>query len=190
MKNLILASTSKYRQAQLRQLGLQFQTRKPLIDEENEKDPSLSPQVIAAKLAFLKAQSLKSSGSVVIGGDQMVVHRGMILGKPHSREGAIQQLQSLQGQTHELITAICVFDGENALPHTDITKLTMKALTLEQIERYVDLDQPVDCAGSYKIELHGVMLFEKIDSEDFSAIQGLPLLALSKILKACGFRIP
>lgn len=190
MKKLVLASTSIYRQAQLKQLGLPFEAQKPLIDEENEKDPTLSPQKLAEKLAFLKAQSLKASGQVVIGGDQLVAYRGLILGKAHTREGAIDQLLNMQGQKHELITAICVFEGEDCTPHVDITRLYMKPLTRAQIERYVDLDQPWDCAGSYKIEKHGLMLFEKIESEDFSAIQGLPLLALSKILMKSGFSIP
>ncbi|MBC7370933.1 MAG: septum formation protein Maf [Bdellovibrionaceae bacterium] len=189
-KKLTLASTSKYRQQQLQQLGIQFLTKAPLFDEESEKDLTLTPQILAAKLAFLKAQSLKSVGSVVIGADQLVAHRGMILGKPHTRDGAIAQLQSLQGSTHELITAICVFDGETSIPFADVTRLTMKPLSLQQVERYVDLDTPFDCAGSYKIESHGMMLFEKIESQDFSAIQGLPLLGLSKILKDCGFQIP
>lgn len=190
MKNLILASTSKYRAAQLRQLGLDFEVLSPLIDEESEKDSSLTPPALAKKLAFLKAKSLKSFGHVVIGGDQIVAHQGLKLGKPHTRKGAIAQLQSLHSSTHELITAICIFDGETPTEHTDVTRLTMKPLTLEQIERYVDLDIPLDCAGSYKIESHGMMLFEKIESEDFSAIQGLPLLALSRILKFSGFQIP
>ncbi|MGZ3744579.1 MAG: Maf family protein [Pseudobdellovibrionaceae bacterium] len=190
MKKIVLASTSPYRQELLKQLGLPFEAQRPLIDEEAEKDPALSPQKLAEKLAFLKAQSLVKDGGVVIGGDQLVAHRGMILGKPQTRDRAIEQLLHMQGQAHELITTICIFDGETPIVHTDITRLYMKPLTKKQIERYVDLDQPWDCAGSYKIEKHGMMLFDKIESEDFSAIQGLPLLALSRILKTCGFSIP
>jgi septum formation protein len=96
----------------------------------------------------------------------------------------------MQGQIHELVTAICIFDGESCTPYADITRLHMKSLSQEQIERYVDLDQPWDCAGAYKIEQHGMMLFDKIESQDFSAIQGLPLLALSRILNNSGFSIP
>ncbi|MBV2169391.1 MAG: Maf family protein, partial [Bdellovibrio sp.] len=80
-------------------------------------------------------------------------------------------------------TAICVFDGERAIPYTDITRMHMKTLSQAQVERYVQLDMPTDCAGSYKIEKHGIMLFDKIESQDFTAIQGLPLIALSKILE-------
>lgn len=190
MKKLLLASTSKYRQEQLKQLGLVFEAQKPLIDEETTKDPNLSPRALAAHLAFLKAESLKATDCVVIGGDQLVAHRGKIIGKPHTRERAIEQLWTMQGDVHELITAICVFDGMRPIPYTDTTRLFMKPLTREQIARYVDLDSPLDCAGAYKIEKHGMMLFEKIESEDFSAIQGLPLLALSQILQDSGFNIP
>lgn len=194
-KTLILGSTSVYRKAQLAQLGLPFEAMKPIFDEEAHKAnaPSASelpPQALAESLAFLKAQSLKQDGRVVIGGDQLVSHRGQVLGKPGTREKAIHQLLTMQGEEHQLITAVCVFDGEQALPCVDITRLKMKALTPEQAARYVDLDLPLDCAGAYKIEKHGMMLFETIDSQDFSAIQGLPLLALSRILKQAGFSIP
>ncbi|HWU44579.1 MAG TPA: Maf family protein [Bdellovibrio sp.] len=184
-KQLILASTSKYRQELLRRLPWAFSAQAPLIDEEKEKDPSLAPQALAEKLAFLKAQSLKAEDRVVIGGDQLVSFAGRIIGKSHTREKAIAQLLAMQGQTHELITAICIFDGLQARPYTDITRLQMKKLSRAQIEHYVSLDQPFDCAGSYKIEQHGIMLFDKIESQDFTAIQGLPLIALGKILENC-----
>ncbi|KHD88207.1 MAG: septum formation inhibitor Maf [Bdellovibrio sp. ArHS] len=185
-KQLILASTSKYRQELLSRLAYSFTATPPLIDEENEKDPNLSPQQLAEKLALLKAASLKGPGKVVIGGDQLVAFEGRILGKAHSKEKAMDQLFSMQGKTHELITAICVFDGDKMIPHTDITRMHMKKLSREQIERYVNLDMPTDCAGSYKIEKHGIMLFDSIESQDFTAIQGLPLIALSKILENAG----
>lgn len=185
-KQLILASTSKYRQELLQRLALPFVAQAPLIDEEKEKDPSLSPRALAEKLALLKAQSLQGTGKVVIGGDQLVSFEGQIIGKAHTPERAVEQLLAMQGKTHELITAICVFDDEKVIPYTDITRLHMKKLTRSQAEHYVHLDNPVDCAGSYKIEKHGIQLFEKIESEDFTAIQGLPLIALSKILENCG----
>lgn len=193
-KTLILASTSKYRKALLEQLGLAFEAMRPTFDEDTYKkdmsEPAATPESFAETLAYLKAESLKSPDRVVIGGDQLVAHRGQILGKPHTREVAIEQLLSLQGSEHQLVTAMCVFDGERFSRHLDITRLTMKALTRSQVERYLDLDVPYDCAGSYKIEQHGMMLFEKIESDDFSAIQGLPLLALSRILNESGFSIP
>lgn len=185
-KELILASTSKYRQELLYRLAYNFKAQAPLIDEEKEKDPSLAPQALAEKLAFLKAQSLKGANKVVIGGDQLVSFDGRIIGKSHTPEKAVAQLLSMQGKTHELITAICVFDGDRAIPYTDITRMHMRKMTQAEIERYVGLDNPIDCAGSYKIEKHGISLFEKIESQDFTAIQGLPLIELRKILENCG----
>lgn len=182
-KQLILASTSKYRQELLSRLAYKFTAQAPLIDEEKEKDPSLSPQALAEKLAELKAASLRGPNRIVIGGDQLVAFEGKILGKAHTAEKAVDQLLAMQGKTHELITAITVFIDEEKIAFTDITRMHMKKMTREQIERYVQLDMPVDCAGSYKIEKHGIMLFDKIESEDFTAIQGLPLIALNKILE-------
>lgn len=190
MKKLILASTSPYRRDLLQQLGLPFVAQKPLVDEEKEKDSRLKPRALAEHLAFVKAKSLAAPGSVVIGGDQLVAFDERILGKPHHRDGAIEQLLTMQGHTHELVTAICIIEDGIPYRHTDITRLQMKSLSREQVTRYVELDRPFDCAGSYKIEKHGMMLFEKILSEDFSAIQGLPLLALSHILKDRGYSIP
>lgn len=182
-KELILASTSKYRKELLSRLAYKFTTSAPLIDEESEKDPSLSPQKLCEHLAFLKAQSLKGPGKVVIGSDQLVCFEGHILGKPHSEENAVKQLLSLQGKTHELITAVTVFDEDRFESFTDITLLSMKKLSEEQIRAYIQLDHPLDCAGAYKIELHGIKLFDQIQSQDFTAIQGLPLLQLHKILE-------
>jgi septum formation protein len=188
-KQLILASTSKYRQELLHRLAVSFIASAPLIDEDQEKkkiiDQNLPPQALAEHLAQLKAQSLSGPGKIVIGGDQLVSFEGHIIGKSHTPEKAIEQLMSMQGKVHELITAICVFDGEKMIPYTDITRMHMKKLTQDQIAKYVELDQATDCAGSYKIEKHGIMLFDKIESEDFTAIQGLPLIALGKILETC-----
>lgn len=190
MKKLILASASKYRAELLGRLGLPFSAQTPLIDEEKHKDPTLAPQELAEKLAFLKGHSLAAEGAVVIGGDQLVSFQNQILGKPHTVERACEQLMEMQGKEHELITAVCVFDGLRAHPFTDITRLRMKSMTMEQVRTYVEADKPLDCAGSYKIEKQGIRLFESIHSEDFSAIQGLPLIQLSKVLHNLGFPIP
>ncbi|MBX3040126.1 MAG: septum formation protein Maf [Bdellovibrionaceae bacterium] len=189
-KTLILGSTSPYRRELLERLGISFETRKPLIDEEAEKDPSLSPEELARHLAFKKAESLLTPGCVIIGGDQLVSFEGQILGKPGHREKAIEQLLAMNGKAHDLLTAICVLDGNQILHHLDSTRIHFKKLERSQIEKVVDLDEPFDCAGAYKIEKHGIALVEKIESEDFTAIQGLPLLALSRMLKACSLDTP
>lgn len=188
---LILASTSIYRRDLLKRLGIPFEARKPLADEEAHKDPSLAPRELAAHLARIKAQSLASSTDLILGGDQLVALEGRILGKPGTPEKAVTQLESMSGRTHELVTAICLITPEGRLfEHTDITRITFKKLTRAQIERVVALDNPIDCAGAYKIEAHGISLMEKVETEDFTAIQGLPLLALSRMLSACGLEHP
>lgn len=189
--HLILASTSPYRKAQLSQLGLPFTTQKPICDEDAEKKAWKSNiEDLALHLAIKKAQSLASPECTVIGGDQMVLFQGEILGKPGTKEKAIDQLSRLQGQTHSLITAISIAYKNQILNHVDVTQMHMKKLNSEQIQRYIGLDQPFDCAGSCKIEKHGIALFENIETKDFTSIQGLPLLALSKILGSIGYRIP
>lgn len=188
-KKLVLASTSRYRQELLKRLGIEFTAQAPSFDEEKHKDSRLAPQALAEKLAFGKAQSLACEGKVIIGGDQLVAFENQILGKSHSAEKAFEQLKKMQGKTHQLITAVCVFDGHISHSFTNITLMKMKSLSDLQIKKYIELDNPVDCAGSYKIELHGIGLFEAIETSDFTAIQGLPLIELSKILKNSGLDV-
>ena len=128
--------------------------------------------------------------AAVIGGDQLVALDGSILGKPRTTEQAIAQLRSMSGRSHELITALIVLHGGRIYAHTDATRLYLRDLTPEAIYRYVEADRPLDCAGSYKLEARGIALFERIDSEDHSAITGVPLIALTTILRTIGFAIP
>ena len=190
MKQLILASTSVYRQELLKRLGLPFQVASPGIDEDAEKAKGFKPQALAERLAEMKAAALSSDAAVVIGGDQLVDFEGQILGKPGSEAAAVQQLQSLAGKTHRLITAVCVSSSDGNMMITDITRLTLRKLSLTEIERYVQADRPLDCAGAYKIEQQGVALMEKIETEDSTAIQGLPLIKLAQALRKKGFLIP
>jgi septum formation protein len=115
---------------------------------------------------------------------------GRILGKPGTVHQAIDQLAAMNGRTHDLVTALVVLRAEAIFRHTDITTLRMRRLTREAIERYVAADQPLDCAGSYKLESRGIVLFDQIQSADHSAITGLPLIALVTFLGELGFVIP
>lgn len=190
--SLILASTSPYRAALLARLGLPFETRAPVCDEDRWKDHGLPPAELAATLARAKAESLADlpPGATVIGGDQVAACGGRILDKPGERERAVEQLSLLAGRTHELHTAICVLrDGERR-EHRDRTLLHMRGLDRAALERSVDADRPLDCAGAYKLEARGIALFERIESDDHSAITGIPLLALVRILTGFGYRIP
>ena len=192
--DLILASASPYRRALVERLGIPFRWIAPPIDEEAIKADLVqaSPRELAEHLAMAKAAGVLENEpqAVVIGGDQLVALDGSILGKPGTTERAIAQLQMMSGRSHELVTALVVLHNKTIYAHTDVTKLHLRRLTLEEIGRYVEADQPLDCAGSYKLEKRGIALFERIESEDHSAIVGIPLIALTTILRTIGFKIP
>jgi septum formation protein len=193
--SLILASTSVYRKQLLAKLGLSFQCINPDIDEELLKNDLLAkkhlPVQIAESLSKAKCKSvykkLNDDSAVVVSGDQLVIFDGQILAKPLTTENAVAQLQRLNNQKHQLITAVSLFINGKVLHQNNITTLKMKKLSLSEIKNYVLIDNPIDTCGSYKIEEHGLTLFESIDGNDFSAIQGLPLLWLSNCLKENGY---
>lgn len=189
---LILGSTSRYRRAQLESLGLVFETRDPLVDESVRKAEGLPPDRLALELASEKARSVAEAhpGAVVIAGDQLVALGTEIFGKPGSREAAVEQLQRLAGKTHALLTAVAVAHPGGLETHLDRTLLSVRLLSRGALERYVRRDDPVDCAGAYMIERGGIALFDRIDTHDPSAITGLPLIALVRILSGLGYAIP
>lgn len=189
---IILASTSRYRKELLARIGVAFECHAPGVDESKWQSSDLSPREIAETLALEKAKAVqeKFPEAIVIGSDQLAAIGGHVLGKPGDAQRAVLQLQKLSGQTHELITAVTVLNKQRTLTHTDITRLTMENLSTEAIQRYVDIDKPFDCAGSYKIENLGIALFTRIVGEDPSAIQGLPLMAVSRLLRDLGVPLP
>lgn len=194
--DLVLASTSRYRRALLERLGLPFRAIAPACDEEALKDPALAPQQLAEHLALAKAHSLEQSlpQATIIGSDQLaaieVDGNWTILGKPGTRERAIDQLALLSGRTHLLVTAMVVIHRGALHRHTDLTRLSMRTLERDALARYVDADQPLDCAGAYKLEARGIALFNHIDTTDHTAITGLPLIALTRILSEVGYAVP
>jgi septum formation protein len=192
MRDLILGSTSPYRRVLLQRLGLPFRCEKPRCDEDALKRPDLVPQALAELLAEAKGASVavEFPAAVVIGSDQVATIDGRILGKPGTPERAVEQLLALSGREHLLITALVIIADGIVLRHTDVTRLTMRALDRPSLTRYVAADQPLDCAGSYKLEQQGISLFSRIDSADHSAITGLPLLALTRLLVGLGFSVP
>lgn len=192
MKPLILASTSPYRKALLSRLGLPFTVEAPNVDESEHHRKRARPKIIAEGLALEKARVVleRHPGAVVIGADQVGSINHALLTKPGDKAAALQQLRLLAGRTHELYTAVVIMDSERVLPHTEVTKLTMDRLTEEMLERYIERDNPLDCAGSYKIESLGVALFEKVEGSDVTAIEGLPLMAVSRLLREIGYQVP
>lgn len=187
---LILASTSPYRKDLLTKLGFPFQAKAPLFDEERYKGTLGTPLATAQFLARGKAESMKDSVdpmACVIGSDQLVALGSEILGKPGTIERAADQLSRMSGKTHQLITAVALVYRGRWVEFVDVTKITLRQLSPAEIQQYVSLDQPVDCAGSYKIERNGIRLMEKIETQDFTAIQGLPLIELNLRLKEMGW---
>ncbi|MCU0880778.1 MAG: Maf family protein [Pirellulaceae bacterium] len=197
---LILASTSVYRRELLARLGLVFECVPPRVDESaiHALFDAASARELAEHLALAKAVAVSRThgDATVLGSDQ--VCDGQILGKPGTPERAAEQLALLSGRQHQLITAVCLWQDGGTLRHTDITTLTMRELSTDEIARYVASDSPLDCAGSYKLESLGISLFEGIQSSlfegiqsaDHTAIQGLPLLAVCQLLRQAGYTIP
>lgn len=193
MPKIILASTSKYRRALLERLGLQLESIAPGVDEEAFKAEIHDPARLAETLAEAKARAVaeKFPGAIVIGGDQVATIDNQVLGQPGTPEAAVDQLKKLAGRTHMLVTAMVVIDpAGQSHAHTDYSRLTMRPLDENQLRTYIDRDNPVDCAGSYKLEQAGIALFDRIETGDHTAITGLPLLALVHILSGLGVQIP
>jgi septum formation protein len=189
---IVLASTSPYRRALLERLGVPFTCADPGVDEDALKASGLAPIALAEALAVAKARAVadRHPGALVIGGDQLAELDGRVLGKPGGRVTAIAQLSDLAGKTHRLITALAVVRGRWQESHTDVAVLAMRDLDPAAIGRYVDADRPFDCAGSYKLEARGIALFRAITCADHSAITGLPLIALTTLLRSQGVPIP
>jgi septum formation protein len=148
---------------------------------------------LALSLARAKALSLgdEFADAHILASDQIAEIEGSVLHKPGTRDKAIEQLSRLQGREHRLLTALALrLPGGEVLTSLDTHTMVMRPLTNSEISRYVDLEQPLDCCGSYKIESLGISLFASIVGDDFTAITGLPLLALSKLLRKAGFAIP
>jgi septum formation protein len=192
LADLVLASTSPYRRALLKRLGLPFRCMVPLIHEEDLKLGDWGPRELAEHLALAKAESLREAEprATLIGSDQLVSFEGRIYGKPGSAERAAEQLAAMSGMTHTLITAVAVWHDGRSYVHTDSTTMHMRQLSSEEIARYVAADRPLDCAGSYKLEERGITLFDRIETQDYTAILGMPLIALTTLLRRLGHAIP
>jgi septum formation protein len=183
---LILASTSRYRRELLSRLGLPFETKAPDAPElaiEGE-----APAAMAARLALAKARSIATPDALVIGSDQVASLEGRLLRKPGDHATALRQLQACQGRTVIFDTAAALIDTRTGatLEHVDRTEVRFASLETAALDRYVQREQPLDCAGSFKSEVLGVALFERIDSSDPTALIGLPLIWLSRALRELG----
>lgn len=189
---LILASTSTYRRALLERYGIAFETIAPGIDESRQ--PNEEPIELAHRLARMKAEAVadRFPQSVVIGSDQLAAYGRQILGKPVTEARCREQLRSMSGQRVNFYTAVHVIGTAKPVheAHLDVTTVHFRGLSENEIERYVTREQPFDCAGGFKAEGLGITLFERIDSQDPTALVGLPLIWLAGALRRAGLALP
>jgi len=190
--NLILASTSKYRGQLLARLSDDFSQIAPDCDETPEPDEI--PALLAARLAHQKALSVanKHPNALIIGSDQVSSLRGSILGKPGDHANATRQLADCSGKNVDFYTAVTLIrlSDNTCVSHTDHTRVCFRDLDADLIESYLRKEQPYDCAGSFKSEGLGVVLFHHIDANDPTALIGLPLIWLANALRENGIAIP
>jgi len=186
-QQLILASTSVYRRQLLERLRLPFTCVAPEVIETPL--PNEAPARLAQRLAEEKATAVATArpAAWVIGGDQVCVRDSSIVGKPGSPAAAAEQLAASSGKRLVFFTGLCLMTGDGHTQTAVVTStVTMRALSDSEIARYIELDRPVDCAGSFKWESLGVALFERLESTDPTALQGLPLITLCDMLRRAG----
>lgn len=188
---LILASTSAYRRELLARLRLPFDVLRPEVDETprpGEAPPALARRLAAAKAA---AVSVLHPGAWVIGSDQVAGFGDRPLGKPGSRERACAQLRAMSGAAVRFHTAVALARGGRTVAAAeDETVVRFRRLDAAEIDRYVEAELPLDCAGSFKSEALGIALFESIQTRDPTALVGLPLIATARLLREAGFALP
>lgn len=189
---LVLGSTSRYRRELLDRLGLPFEVAAPDVDE-TARDGEV-PALLATRLALAKAMAVaqRFPEAIVIGSDQVADLDGEALGKPGDHARATDQLRRMRGKTvvfHTAMAVVCLATGfrrEDLAP----VRVTFRPLTDAEIETYLQREQPYDCAGSAKSEGLGIALLDAIDSDDPTALVGLPLIRTCRMLRAAGLQVP
>jgi len=192
VRPLILASTSPYRASLLERFGIEFRTQSSAVDEGEQSGEA--PRKRAFRLSEAKAEAVAAlfPAAVVIGGDQVPATSSTILHKPGNAANCREQLKLLSGSSAEFYTACTVRCLETGvkLSHVDTTAVKLRPLADAEIDRYVEREKPFDCAGGFKAEALGITLFDRIDTEDPTAIIGLPLIWLAGALRAVGYTVP
>jgi len=191
-RTLVLASTSPYRRELLQRLGVAFRTMAPDVDETRRQDESPDALVLRLSEAKARAGASQYPDALVIGSDQVAVCGNEVLGKPGNHEAACVQLARLSGQQVIFLTGLCLYDASSDDVRVDLVtyQVTFRQLTDQQIDRYLKIEQPYNCAGSFKSEGLGISLFESMQGEDPNALIGLPLIRLTSWLNATGINIP
>ncbi|MDR2212555.1 MAG: Maf family nucleotide pyrophosphatase [Pseudomonadales bacterium] len=185
---LVLASSSSYRNTLLARLGLPFICASPDVDETPL--PQEPAPMLAARLALRKAQALapRFPTALIIGCDQVCARGATLSGKPGSHEAAREQLQASSGQWVEFHTALVLLDAQSGKHQSalDLYRVKFRPLSLEEIDHYLEREQPYDCAGSFKAEGLGISLFDAMEGNDFHSLIGLPLISLCRLLREAG----
>jgi septum formation protein len=189
---IVLASTSRYRAELLRRVVPDFAQVAPATDEQPLPDEP--PRARAVRLAEAKARAVASTfdEALVIGSDQVAALGNRVLHKPGTFDNAREQLRASSGKCIDFYTGLCVVDNQSrhADVHLDHTRVVFRTLSDAEIDRYIEHEKPFDCAGSFKVEGAGISLFERIENSDPTALIGLPLIALTRLLRAAGLALP
>ncbi len=189
--SLILGSSSPYRRELLSRLRLPFTVVSPSIDETPLANET--PPATALRLAELKARAIAQNhpDALIIGADQVATVNGEQIGKAGSFDKALAQLQSMRGQTVQFHSALCLYDARTGAvdARNIITHATFRDLPDAELAAYLRIEQPYDCAGSAKVEALGITILEKVQSDDPTALIGLPLIALTDMLRKAGVNL-
>jgi septum formation protein len=190
-RRLILASTSRYRRELLERLGLAFETASPDFDETPMAGEATA--ATALRLSVGKAESLVRTfpDALIIGADQVASSEGRTLDKPGNHESAVLQLRALSGKAAQFDTAVTLLDAREGQLQSRVVacRVTFRSFNDKVIETYLRREQPYDCAGSAKVEGLGIALIERIDTDDPTALVGLPLIALTAMLERAGLPV-
>jgi septum formation protein len=192
MKIIVLASTSPYRMQLLRQLGLPFHVAAPQYQEQIDQE--IAPELLVKHQSAGKARSLahRYPDALIIGSDQVFVDAtGRVVGKPADFETAVRQLRGMAGKSHTFYTGLSVYDSnrDEALTGFATYRVTLRNLTERQIRDYLERENPLDCAGSFKVEGLGIALMERLEGDDYTTLIGLPLIKLIDYLEHFGVRV-
>ena len=190
--SIFLASSSPYRRGLLDRFLSEYEAISPEVDESNQD--GLPPRELASHLARKKAEavSINARQALVIGADQLAVLDDQVMGKPGDHSKAVEQLLAASGKTVTFLTAVCILDpiGRTRHEHVDTTTVRFRDFDRRLAEVYLRHDEPYDCAGSFKIEGAGFVLFESVNAEDPTALIGLPMIWVSGRLLELGYLIP
>jgi septum formation protein len=189
---IVLASSSTYRRDLLDRFLTEFEAVSPDVPEDN--GDGLEPEALAAALARRKAEAVSAHtrGSLIIGADQLAVLDGSVLGKPGNHQKAVEQLLAASGKTVRFLTAVCMLDPvtHGRYEHLDTTTVQFREFDRRLAEAYLRLDEPYDCAGSFKLEGAAFVLFESLQTDDPTALIGLPMIWVADRLLQLGYLLP